>query len=132
MDRLAHKFESIRAAVPKPEREDGPEGSIGLICCGTSRYAAGESRSQLAAEYGIETGYLRLRAFPFNQEIADFVDRHSRVYVIDQNRDAQLFTLIKIDLDPQRIGKLRSVRYYSGLPIDARSVTEEIARQEEL
>ena len=132
MDRLARKFESIRAAVPKAEREDGPPGSIGIICCGTSRYATGESRAQLAAQYGTESGYLRLKAFPFGDELTQFVDRHGRVYVIDQNRDAQLFTLIKLDLDAERIGKLRSVRYYSGLPIDARSITDDIVRQEGL
>jgi len=71
-------------------------------------------------------------AQPHGDEVTDFIDRHGRVYIIDQNRDAQLFTLVKLDLDPERIGKLRSVRYYSGLPIDARSITEDIARQEGL
>ena len=132
MDRLARKFESIRAAVPKPERHDGSEGSIGILCCGTTRYAAEESRQELSDQFGVDCGYMRVKAFPFGEEITDFVDRHSRVYIVDQNRDAQLFTLVKIDLDPERIGKLRSVRYYSGLPIDARSITEDIARQEGL
>ena len=132
MDRLAAKFESIRHAVPKPERSDGPPGSIGILCCGTSRYASQESQAQLAADFGVETGYLRVRAFPFGDDVVDFVDRHERIYVIDQNRDAQLFTLVKMDLDPERIAKLRSVRYYSGLPIDARSITDDIARQEGL
>jgi 2-oxoglutarate ferredoxin oxidoreductase subunit alpha len=62
----------------------------------------------------------------------DFIRRHERVYVIDQNRDAQLLLLMRLELDPDDIARLRSVRYYGGLPLDARTVTDEIVRQEGL
>ncbi|HXG33704.1 MAG TPA: 2-oxoacid:acceptor oxidoreductase subunit alpha [Bryobacteraceae bacterium] len=132
MDRLARKFETIRKHMPPPELVLNDRASIGLICYGTSRYAVEESREQLLREYGLETGYLRLKAFPFTPEVADFVDRHARVYVVEQNRDAQMVLLLRMELEPEQIAKLRSVRYYGGLPIDARTVTDEIVAREGL
>ncbi len=132
MDRLARKFETIRKHVPPPEVVLNERASIGLICYGTSRYAVEESREQLLREYGLETSYLRLKAFPFTPEVADFVDRHARVYVVEQNRDAQMVSLLRMELEPEQTAKLRSVRYYGGLPIDARTVTDEIVAREGL
>ena len=132
VDRLARKFESIRARAPRPEVVLNPNASIGIVCYGTSRYAAEESREQLRAEFGLETSYLRLKAFPFTRELKDFLERHARVYVVEQNRDAQMMALMRMELDPTDIGKLRSVLYYGGLPLDARTVTDEIVRQEGL
>ena len=74
----------------------------------------------------------RLRAYPFTPELEEFIDRHERVYVVDQNRDGQLHQLVKLDLDLARVAKLRGVRYYCGLPIDARSITDDILSQEAL
>jgi 2-oxoglutarate ferredoxin oxidoreductase subunit alpha len=132
MDRLARKFESIRKAVPRPEVELDEAASVGLICYGTSLYATQESRDQLAAEYGLRTSYLRLRAYPFTPELTEFLERHARVYVVEQNRDAQMLLLMRMELAPELIAKLRSVRYYGGLPIDARTITDEIVLQEGL
>ena len=73
---------------------------------------------------------MRLRAYPFTTEVEQFIDRHERVYVVEQNRDAQMLSLLKLDLTPGQIGKLRSVLYYAGLPIDARTITDEILAQE--
>jgi len=64
--------------------------------------------------------------------LVDFIRRHARVYVVDRNRDEQLLALMRLEFDPADIAKLRSVRYYGGLPLDARTVTDEIVRQEEL
>ncbi len=132
VDRLTRKLESMRRQVTAPEVSRNPKASVGILCCGTSRYAAEESRDQLRREYGLETSYLRLKAYPFTKELKEFLSLHSRVYVIDQNRDAQLLALMRLDLEPDDIAKLRSVRYYGGLPLDARTVTDEIVRQEEL
>ncbi len=132
VDRLAKKFESIRSRVPRPEVDLNPDASIGIVCYGTSRYAAEESREQLRLEFGLQTSYLRLKAFPFTRELKDFLERHARVYVVEQNRDAQMLSLMRMELDPTDIGKLRSVLYYGGLPLDARTVTDEIVRQEGL
>jgi len=103
---------------------------IGFVAVGTSDYAVRESADQLRQEYGIETSYLRLRAYPFTADLADFIQRHERVYVVEQNRDAQLLSLMKLEYEPELLAKLRSVRYYGGMPLDARTVTEEVARQE--
>jgi 2-oxoglutarate ferredoxin oxidoreductase subunit alpha len=130
VDRLKRKFEGMRKHIPGPELIRNEKASVGVLCCGTSRYAVEESRDQLRREYGLETGYLRLKGYPFSGELDDFIDRHSRVYVIDQNRDAQLLALMRLEKEPEQIAKLRSVRYYGGLPIDARTVTDEIAAQE--
>jgi 2-oxoglutarate ferredoxin oxidoreductase subunit alpha len=130
VDRLRRKFETIRSAVPEPEVDETPGARIGLICCGTSKYAVEESRHQLHQEHGIDVSYLRPRAFPFAAEVVRFIRAHDRVYVIDQNRDGQLLALLRLELDAEDISRLRSVRYYGGLPLDARTVTEEIVKQE--
>ena len=132
MDRLAKKFDTARTLVPKPEVEDAPGASVGIIGYGTSHFAIDESRDQLAREHELRTGYLRLRAYPFTQELADFIDRYDRIYVVEQNRDAQMLSLMRLELSGAEIAKLRSVRHYSGLPLDARSVTDDILVQEGL
>jgi 2-oxoglutarate ferredoxin oxidoreductase subunit alpha len=130
MDRLARKFDTARGAVPAPVVERNPKAKIGLVGFGTSHFATEESRDQLREEVGVDTSYLRLRAYPFNEELAAFIDAHERIYVIEQNRDAQMRQLMSLDLTPQRIAKLRSVLHYSGLPIDARSITDDVLSQE--
>jgi 2-oxoglutarate/2-oxoacid ferredoxin oxidoreductase subunit alpha len=132
MQRIAHKFESMRMHMPMPQVINNDKASIGVLCYGTSRYATEESRDQLLKEFGLETSYFRLKGYPFNEDLRLFLERHSRVYIVEQNRDAQLAMLLRMELAPEEIAKLRSVLYYGGLPLDARTVTEEIARQEGL
>jgi 2-oxoglutarate/2-oxoacid ferredoxin oxidoreductase subunit alpha len=132
LDRLSRKFQTAKTMVPKPEVDMAAEGGIGLIAYGTTHWAIVESRDQLKAEKGVQTSYLRLRAYPFSDELNDFIDRHDRVYVVEQNRDAQMMSLLRIDLTPQRVLKLRSIRHYAGLPIDGRSVTTDLLTQEGL
>jgi 2-oxoglutarate ferredoxin oxidoreductase subunit alpha len=131
LDRLARKFETARAHVPAPVIEgDGAE--IGIIAYGTTHWAVVESLDQLRNESGTKADYLRLRALPFNDELAAFMARHRRVYLVEQNRDAQMLQLVRMELAsrPELLAKLRSVLHYSGLPIDARFVTERILAQE--
>jgi 2-oxoglutarate ferredoxin oxidoreductase subunit alpha len=130
LDRLARKFETARRYVPKPVVDRNHETGIGIIGYGTSHWAIIESRDQLREETNVKTSYLRLRAYPFTEEIANFIDEHDRVYIVEQNRDAQLAMLLKIELSPERCAKLRSVLHYNGLPIDARSVTDDILARE--
>jgi 2-oxoglutarate/2-oxoacid ferredoxin oxidoreductase subunit alpha len=130
MDRLTHKFETMRKHVPPPEIRQRPDAEIGFVACGTSHYAVDESCDQLLSEYEIPASYLRLKAYPFTDDLRDFINRHERVYVVDQNRDAQLLALMRLEMTPEEISKLRSIRYYGGLPLDARTVTDEIIRQE--
>ena len=130
MDRLARKFETARTLVPRPVAEKNPKAKIGFIGYGTSHYAIEESRDQLREETNVETSYFRLRAYPFTDDLAAFIDAHDRLYVIEQNRDAQLLQLMKLELSPARQMKLRSVLHYNGLPIDARSITDDVLAQE--
>jgi 2-oxoglutarate ferredoxin oxidoreductase subunit alpha len=132
MDRLLRKFEHARSFVPAPVVEKMPktQAEVGVIAFGSSHWAITESRDQLRDEHKLATDYLRIRAFPFSPEIADFVREHKRVYVVEQNRDAQMLSLLKLDLEPELVLKLRSIAHLDGLPLDARSVTEEIAAME--
>jgi 2-oxoglutarate ferredoxin oxidoreductase subunit alpha len=130
MNRLARKFETARKFVPAPVREVSGTSKIGIIAYGTTHWALTESCDQLLQESNIATDYLRVRAYPFTQEVHDFIKGHDRVYVVEQNRDAQMFQLIKLDIAADQVTKLRSVLHYNGLPIDARSVTDAIVSQE--
>ncbi len=129
MERLNRKFETARAFVPRPEVDSG-KAKIGIIAYGTSHWAIVESRDQLRKEYSIETDYLRLKAYPFTREVHDFVKQHDRVYLVEQNRDAQMLSLLKLDLEPMLVPRLRSICHIHGLPIDARSVTDELMSME--
>src|SRR3954470_16221435 len=130
MDRLNRKFETARQHVPKPVIDRNGKAKIGFIAYGTSEYATQESRDQLRVETKVETSYFRLRAYPFTEDLAAFIDAHERVYIIEQNRDAQLLQLMKLEMSPDRQKKLRSVLHYNGLPIDARSITDDVLAQE--
>jgi 2-oxoglutarate ferredoxin oxidoreductase subunit alpha len=129
LDRLLKKLETAKRQVPPPIVE-GAGASVGIIAYGTTHWAIVESRDQLAAEHKLATDYLRVRAFPFSQEVEDFIRRHDRVYVVEQNRDRQLLSMLKIELPAELAPKLRSVAHINGLPLDARSVTEEIMQKE--
>jgi 2-oxoglutarate ferredoxin oxidoreductase subunit alpha len=129
MDRLARKLEGAKKILPAPVVE-GRGHSVGILAYGTTHWAIVEARDQLRAERRLETDYLRVRAFPFSDEVAKFVAAHDRVYVVEQNRDAQMLSLLRIKLPDALCGKLRSVLHYNGLPIDARSVTDAISAQE--
>ena len=130
MERINRKFETVRSFVPRPEIVANGKSKIGIIAYGTSHWAIVESRDQLRKEYNIETDYLRLRAYPFTREVHDFVKTHDRVYVVEQNRDAQMMSLLKLDLEPALVTRLRSIAHIHGLPMDARSVTDELMTME--
>jgi 2-oxoglutarate ferredoxin oxidoreductase subunit alpha len=132
MERINKKFDTARAFVPRPElMSNGKSKSkIGIIAYGTSHWAIIESRDQLRDEYNIETDYLRLKAYPFSREVHEFIEQHDRVYVVEQNRDAQMLSLIKLDIKPELVTRLRSIAHIHGLPLDARSVTDELTSME--
>jgi 2-oxoglutarate ferredoxin oxidoreductase subunit alpha len=131
MERLNRKFETARSFVPRPEILKGnAKTKIGIIAYGTSHWGVTESRDQLRNEYAIETDYLRLRAYPFTREVHEFIEQHERIYVVEQNRDAQMLSLLKLDLKPELIPRLRSISHLDGLPLDARSVTDELSTME--
>jgi 2-oxoglutarate ferredoxin oxidoreductase subunit alpha len=123
MDRLARKFETARKAVPGPVVSSS--GSrVGVIAYGSSDFAVEEARAILAKK-GVTVDYLRLRALPTTPETNAFIHAHERVYVIDQNRDGQMFDLLRLEMGPD-CGRLRSIRHYDGFPLDAETVVEGI------
>jgi 2-oxoglutarate ferredoxin oxidoreductase subunit alpha len=132
MDRLARKFENARKLVPAPVVVKDGTSKIGFLAYGSTDCALTESFDQIKQRYGKDVDYLRLRAYPFAQSVHDFVASHERVYVVEQNRDAQLASLLKLDLPGGQVAKLRSILHYNGLPVDAESITEEFANQEGL
>jgi len=132
MERLSRKFESARKLLPAPIAVKNGSSKIGFLAYGTTDFALRESMDQIKKEYGKDVDYMRIRAFPFAHEIHDFVASHERVYVVEQDRDGQLASLLKLDLPAEQVVKLRTILHYNGLPIDARTITEEFAAKEGL
>jgi 2-oxoglutarate ferredoxin oxidoreductase subunit alpha len=130
MNRLARKFDTARTLVPSPIVEHEADARVGILAFGTTHWAVEEARDQLREESGLRTSYLRLRGYPFAAEVEEFIRRYDRVYVVEQNRDAQMLSLLRMDIDPEVAIRLRSVVHYNGLPIDARSITEGILTKE--
>ncbi len=116
VDRIARKVQSAAAHVPAPEvHEVDGGGRYGIVSIGGCHWAVMEARDELIAE-GADIDYMRVRGFPFAEEVARFLEEHETVFVVEQNRDAQLRTLLSIETGcPQ--SKLVSVRYYGGQPL---------------
>jgi len=128
LDRLVRKHETARTVVPGPTLdEDGR--AVGILAYGTTHHAIVEARDLMRAD-GLEFDYLRLRALPFSPQVADFIARHERVYVVEQNRDGQLFGILRTELPTELSAKLVSVRHYNGVPIDAHAVLDPIVEHE--
>jgi 2-oxoglutarate ferredoxin oxidoreductase subunit alpha len=102
-----------------------PGADVGIIAFGSSDGAVEEARAMLRKEKGVLTDYLRLRALPIDQEVRAFIDTHRVVYVVEQNRDAQCASILRLEC-PSRIEAIESVLHYSGLPIDAQSIVEDV------
>jgi 2-oxoglutarate/2-oxoacid ferredoxin oxidoreductase subunit alpha len=130
MERLNKKFETARSFVPRPDVVANGTSKIGILAFGTTHWAITESRDQLSQEHELETDYLRVRSYPFTREVHDFIEHHDRVYVVEQNRDGQMASLLKLDIKPALASRLRSICHIHGLPIDARSVTDELMMME--
>jgi 2-oxoglutarate ferredoxin oxidoreductase subunit alpha len=131
MQRLLRKFETAKSLVPMPAvtKATKPTKS-GVIYFGSTSAAMAESLAALELD-GIHLDQLRLRGFPFHDSVADFIAAHDRVFVVEQNRDAQMKSLLvnECGIDPSR---LISVLHYDGTPITARFITREIAEKARL
>ena len=124
VDRLNRKWRTAAELVPKPVIETRKSADWGIVAVGSSDYAVAEA-VEILARSGIHLNYMRIKAFPFSEEVIDFLDRHQRVFVVEQNRDAQLKSLLMIETDYPK-GRMESILHYSGLPIDCRCVVEGI------
>jgi 2-oxoglutarate ferredoxin oxidoreductase subunit alpha len=126
MQRLLRKFDTARTLVPPPVRRDsGRHAANGVIYFGSTAPAMAEALDALADEQ-IGLDALRVRAFPFSDEVYDFVREHELVFLVEQNRDAQLRTLLMNEggIDPE---KLVPVLHYDGTPITGRFITSQIS-----
>jgi len=128
LDRLVRKHDTARMAVPQPVTDER-QNAIGLLAYGTTHHAIVEARDELRKD-GIEVDYMRVRALPFSSDIAAFVRRHDRVYVVEQNRDGQVYGLLRAELPQHLIGRLHSIRHYNGVPIDAHAVIDPLLAAE--
>ena len=124
IDRLLVKLETARTLVPEPEIAYSKFNKTAIISVGSCDGAVKEALDNLK-EKNIGTNYCRIKAFPFSDAVKEFVQKHDQVYVVEQNRDAQLRSLLILDLelDPAR---LVPVLHYDGMPINASFVTEGI------
>ncbi|HEY2345094.1 MAG TPA: 2-oxoacid:acceptor oxidoreductase subunit alpha [Xanthomonadaceae bacterium] len=125
MERLLKKFDTAKSLVPQPVvRSAREKTAIGAIHFGSTSPAMAEA-IELLEEAGVHLDTLRLRAFPFPQSVADFIAAHESVYVVEQNRDAQMKSLLvnEFGIDPAR---LVSVLHFDGTPITARFIADAI------
>jgi 2-oxoglutarate ferredoxin oxidoreductase subunit alpha len=125
MDRLVKKWETAKNMVPKPEfYQDTNQQSQGVIFFGTSTHSSLEALDDMRSR-GLHFDAMRLRSFPFSDAVKNFIDSHEKIYVIEQNRDAQMRSLLILELgiDP---GKLIPVLNYDGLPITAADIVSNI------
>lgn len=117
VDRLRRKFATAAGAVPAPVIEHQPGAEVGLVTLGGCDAAVREAADRLRAE-GIHTDYLRIRGFPFNEDVRKFLGRHEHTFVIEQNRDAQLRSLLAIELGVPR-DQMIPILDYGGMPLTA-------------
>lgn len=128
MLRIKKKFETARQYAPKPEIHNQEGATIGIIGIGSADPAIIEAQAYLEKE-GLKSDYMRIRAFPFTDEVTEFIQRHDRNYVVELNRDGQLKQILTINY-PDRAITFRSVAHADGLPLSARWVKDKIAAQE--
>lgn len=125
LDRLALKLETARGQIPRPVIEGDPGAPIGLIAYGSTHPAVAEARD-LLRDHGVRTAYCRVRALPVSDEVTHFIERHPRVYVIEQNRDGQVAALLRSNLRGALADRIVPVTHYNGTPIAAENIVRPI------
>ncbi len=129
VDRLANKHAAAGRHMPAPIIEERDGATAGVVCVGSCEPAIKEAL-ELLAEAGIVADFMRIRAFPFSEVVQDFIESHERCFVVEQNRDAQLRSLLCIETHVDQ-ENLRSVLAYGGFPLSAQQVIEGITSQME-
>jgi len=125
MDRLARKFRRAATLVPPPVIEaTGTASEIALVSVGSCRGDVNEARDILHRS-GIDVDYMRIKAFPFTKEVEAFLAGHNKIFVVEQNRDAQLRSLLTLETDVPK-SKLHSILHYSGLPMTSKEIVEAV------
>ena len=129
MDRISRKFETALQYIPEPEFSFNIPGNsvglkLGLLYFGTTSSAIQEALDSLGRQ-DLQFDTARIKAFPFHQSVNDFVDQHDFIFVIEQNRDAQMKSLLKIECGAEN-DKLKSILSYNGVLITAQHIEKEI------
>jgi 2-oxoglutarate ferredoxin oxidoreductase subunit alpha len=127
VDRLLVKWETARTIVPEPEIEYSKFNKSGILSLGSCDGAVKEALVHLN-DKSVGLNYCRVRAFPFTESVVDFIDKHERIYVVEQNRDAQLRSLLILDADADP-NKLVSMLHYDGMPINASFVIDRVLEE---
>jgi 2-oxoglutarate ferredoxin oxidoreductase subunit alpha len=120
VDRLRFKWETAKKFVPRPEIEYTEKYRVGVISIGSCDGAVREARDRLM-DTGVGLNYMRIKSFPFNDAVQEFLDTHDRIYVVEQNRDAQLRSLLLLETKVNA-EKLVPTLSYNGLPIEAKAI----------
>lgn len=128
LQRIHRKLETAKTLVPKPVIDFDPANKIGLISYGSNDPAMIEARDRMAAD-GIHTNYMRIRALPFTPEVEDFVRKHDRVYVIENNFDGQMAMILRMELGGD-LSHLVSLPCGDTLPMTARWIHEHVLEKE--
>jgi 2-oxoglutarate ferredoxin oxidoreductase subunit alpha len=128
MDRLSRKHDTARRLAPAPVVDRAAGATVGLLSFGSTAWAMEEARDAMR-EDGLVTSHLLLKAYPFHPDVRAFLASYERIYVVEQNRDAQLAALLRMDM-PDMAARIRSVLHYDGLPIDARTIIERVVQGE--
>jgi 2-oxoglutarate ferredoxin oxidoreductase subunit alpha len=128
MNRLVKKMETAARILPSPQLyQEKNQANIGIIFYGTTRYAA-EEALDLIHENGTDIDALRIKAFPFHEDVKLFLENHDQVFIIEQNRDAQMRSLIinELEIDPK---KLKKILNFDGTPITADFIIQHITSE---
>jgi len=128
MLRLKKKFATSKQHLPKPVIFNGTSARTAIIAYGSTESAIIEARDQLANEHGIQTDFMRVRAFPFGPEVDEFIRNYDQIFVVEMNRDGQLHQLLSLAY-PELVMKLKSVAFGDGMPASAKWVREGILAQ---
>jgi 2-oxoglutarate ferredoxin oxidoreductase subunit alpha len=129
LERLKNKFESARTVVPDPVIDIQPGAEIGILAFGSTESAIKEARYQFTNK-NIKTDFMRLRAVPFSRKVGEFLNNHRRNYIVEMNRDGQLYKLLTLDFQARALSMV-SIAYTDGLPLTAERVYQSIIDQEE-
>lgn len=127
VDRLLVKWETARKIVPEPEIEYSKFNKTGILSLGSCDGAVKEALVHLK-EKNVGVNYCRVKAFPFSDSVKEFIDQHDQIYVVEQNRDAQLRSLLMLDAEADP-AKLISMLHYDGMPISANFVVDRVLEE---
>ena len=122
LDRIDRKIQRASRSVPPPLTRPRPGATMGLLTVGGCHAACIEALDLLEAD-GVPLDYMRVRGFPFGEEVQRFLDTHEVTFVVEQNRDGQLRNLLVLETGVP-MERLESVRYYAGFPMSAHHVIE--------